>query len=218
MILVLNGASSSGKTTLVRALQQRWPRALLQFGTDSGLQMLPQRLVGMTESASAGFRFCEGTDDQGPLIEVQIGEAGRRLERGLAACAAVLDDEGNDVALDVVLLDSTSVRAYVTRLCSKRAYLIGIQCSLDVLEARELARGDRFQNLARSQHRAVHAFREFYDLELDSTGRPPRDLATAILELVDASPSPTGLRRRAEALGRRGAAEREHASGGVAPR
>ncbi len=217
MILVLNGASSSGKTTLVRALQQRWPRALLHFGTDFGLQMMPQSLVGTTESASSGFRFCESADAQGPLVEVKVGEAGRRVERGLASCALALDDEGNDVALDVVLLDSTSMQAYASKLHSRRTYLIGIQCSLDVLEARELGRGDRFQNLARSQHRTVHAFREFYDLELDSTERPPRNLASDILELVGAPHSPTGLWRLAEKLGVRGAAEPELAPGRLRP-
>jgi chloramphenicol 3-O phosphotransferase len=201
LILVLNGPSSSGKTTLVRALQQRWPRVLLHFGTDFGLQMMPQRLVGTAESAADGFRFCESSDEQGPLVEVRVGEAGRRLEQGLAGCAAALDDEGHDVALDVVLLDPMSVQAYVSKLLSRRTYLIGIECSLAVLEARELARGDRFQNLARSQHRSVHAFREFYDLEIETTVRAPGELARDVIQFVGDVHVPKGMARLAEKLG-----------------
>ena len=201
MILILNGASSSGKTTLVRALQQSWPTVLLHLGTDFALQMLPQRYVGTAESAAAGFRFCQTEDQQGALMEVRVGPLGHRLEQGLARCAEVLDADGHDVALDLVVLDEVSMKAYARALHARRAYFIGLNCDLAALEARELARADRFQNLARSQYRRVHAFREYYDLELDSTARGPRDLANDVLGLVARQPAPEGLSRLAEKLG-----------------
>jgi len=40
-IIVLNGTSSSGKTTLVRAMQSAWPRPLLHIGLDHFINMLP---------------------------------------------------------------------------------------------------------------------------------------------------------------------------------
>jgi len=61
--------------------------------------------------------------------------------------------------------------------------------------ARELARGDRFQNLARAQLPGIHEFRDFYDLEVDTTARGPHDLADSIFEFVTTQPEPAGMAR-----------------------
>jgi chloramphenicol 3-O-phosphotransferase len=44
-----------------------------------------------------------------------------------------------------------------------------VRCDLSTLEYRERARGDRALNLARSRHVAVHAFADYYDLEVNTT-------------------------------------------------
>lgn len=76
-VLILNGTSSSGKSTLARALQSALPGAWLQFGVDDFIRALPAELPG-------GITFGDGG-------EVVVGDAFRRLERawmaGLAATA-----------------------------------------------------------------------------------------------------------------------------------
>ena len=57
MILMLNGASSSGKTALARALQLQWLGPLLHLGTDTAIGMLPASYVGMKPSAREGIDF-----------------------------------------------------------------------------------------------------------------------------------------------------------------
>jgi len=49
--VVLNGPSSSGKTTLGLALQRIWPRALLVTGIDSLLAGLPLDFFTVEDSA-----------------------------------------------------------------------------------------------------------------------------------------------------------------------
>ncbi len=58
---------------------------------------------------------------------------------------------------------------------------VGLFAPLDVLEARERARGDREIGLARWQYERVHRDM-IYDLEIDATDRPPRDIAQAICD------------------------------------
>ena len=200
MIVLLNGASSSGKTTLARALQLRWPNPLLHLGTDMMLQMLPQAYVGMKPTARDGIEFYNDVDDRGPVVRVRSGPVGDKLQRTFARAVRLLANEGHDLVLDLVLLDRNSVSSYVDALQGHRTYFIGVQCDDAVLEARELARGDRFQNFARTQLAAVHEFHEFYDLEVDTSVRGPNDLASDLLDFVARHTTPTGIVRLYSAL------------------
>ena len=195
MIVLLNGASSSGKTALARALQLRWASPLLHVGIDTVLQMLPQSYVGMKPSARDGIEFYSDVDDRGPVVRVRSGPVGDKVQQSFARAVRLLADDGHDVVLDLVLLDRNSASSYIDALHGHRTYFIGVHCDGAILEARELARGDRFQNLARAQLPAVHMFREFYDLEIDTSTRGPNDLAGAILEFVAREASPTGVTR-----------------------
>ena len=47
MIILLNGSSSAGKTTLTRALQQHHKNPLLALGIDLFCDMLPKNIYGM---------------------------------------------------------------------------------------------------------------------------------------------------------------------------
>src|SRR5215813_5689653 len=195
MIVLLNGASSSGKTALARALQLRWPGPLLHLGTDTMLQMLPQSYVGMKPSARDGFEFYNDVDDLGSVVRVRSGAVGDKVQQSFARAVRLIADDGHDLVLDLVLLDRNSVSSYIDALRGHRTYFIGVHCDGAVLEARELARGDRFQNLARAQLRGVHEFREFYDLEVDTSTRGPNDLAGTILDFVARQTEPTGIAR-----------------------
>ena len=190
MILILNGASSSGKTALSRALQVQWPRPLLHLGTDTILAMLPSAYVGMKPSAHPGIEFINDTDDRGPIVRAQRGDVARRVEESFALALRSLADADHDLVLDLVLYDPASLGSYVRAFQGLRTYLIGVRCDLSVLEARELARGDRFPNLSRSQHLVVHEFARFYDFEVDTTVAGPHQLAEAILEHVQANQEP----------------------------
>jgi chloramphenicol 3-O phosphotransferase len=197
MILILNGASSSGKTALARALQEQWDRPLLHLGTDTMIAMLPAEYVGMKPSASEGIELVNDTDARGPLVRARRGAVGRRLEESFAAAVRSLANGGHDLVLDLVLYDPDSLPSYVRAFRDLRTYFVGVRCDLSVLEARELARGDRFPNLARSQHLTVHAFSEFYDLEVDTTATEPHDLAASIALYVRGNPAPQSFVRLA---------------------
>src|SRR5262249_40293608 len=156
---------------------------------------LPQAYVGMKPSAREGIEFYNDVDDRGPVVRVRSGPVGDKVQRSFARAARLLADDGHDVVLDLVLLDRNSVSSYIDALQGHRTYFIGVHCDGAVLEARELARGDRFQNLARTQLPVVHEFRGFYDLEVDTSTRGPNDLAGAILDHVARQPAPTGMAR-----------------------
>ncbi len=201
MILLLNGASSSGKTALARALQRAWTGPLLHLGIDTAVAMLPAAYVGMGPNASAGIEFYADADEQGPVMRIRYGPVGRRVEQSLARMAHGLAQDGHDLVLDLVILDTETLQTFVQTLAELPLYFIGVQCELAVLEARELARGDRFLNSARPQHAAVHTPPRHYDLLVDTSRAGPYELAERITRHIAAQPTPTGFAQLRRELG-----------------
>ncbi|HEY9219463.1 MAG TPA: hypothetical protein VIO94_15560, partial [Phenylobacterium sp.] len=185
----LNGASSSGKTSLTRTLQALWPRALAVVGIDMLITMLPPAYTGFGEHAAQGYPFTVETDDEGRSVtRASTGPLGRILERRLGEFVAGLAADGLDVVVDHVVTDETAFFDAVGTLDPSTAYLIGLRCDLPTLALREKARGDRALNLALDQHQRVHAGPWRYDLELDSTSSSSADLAKAVIAFVAAKP------------------------------
>jgi chloramphenicol 3-O phosphotransferase len=195
MIIFLNGASSSGKTTIARAQQSRWDGPLLHLGIDTLLSLLPAAYVGMGTRAHEGFEFYPGTDARGPVVRVRSGAVGRKLGKSFARVVGLLAADEHDVVVDHVLLDADDLVPYLRELRPFRVYFIGVRCDLSTLEARELARGDRMLNLARPQHELVHDGPRHYDLEVDTTARSPYDAAAEIIGFTRQHPHPQSFSR-----------------------
>jgi chloramphenicol 3-O phosphotransferase len=129
-VIVLNGASSSGKSSIALELQGLLPRPFLAFGVDTLVAALPPA----SPTHDPGIVF--GSDGV-----VAVGDCFRQLEhawyQGLAAIAR--DDVG--VIIDEVFLGG---RESQDRLCSPlgdlRVMWVGVRCDLEVAIAREVAR------------------------------------------------------------------------------
>jgi chloramphenicol 3-O-phosphotransferase len=85
-IVLLNGTSSSGKTTLVRALQDLLPDPWIEIGIDRFVFALPRRYLDQPPWAEV-FRYVppDGATDgpfaieTGPLGQRLVGRTGRWL-------------------------------------------------------------------------------------------------------------------------------------------
>jgi chloramphenicol 3-O phosphotransferase len=201
MVVFLNGASSSGKTALARALQAAWHGPLLHLGIDTMLSLLPAAYVGMAPRAHEGVEFYHDADDRGPVVRVRSGPVGRKLGESFARVVAQLAADDHDVVVDYVLLDTKDLVPYLRELRPFPVYFVAVRCDVGTLEARELARGDRLLNLARPQNSAVHHGPRHYDVEVDTTARSPYDLATTIIRFVQQHPDPDGFDRLRSELG-----------------
>ena len=104
-VILLNGTSSSGKTTLVRALQATLPDPWLEIGIDRFVFALPKAYLDQPLWSEV-FRYVrpEGRDD-GPF-RIETGPLGRRLVAGMHRTVAALANSGLDVIVDHVLLDA----------------------------------------------------------------------------------------------------------------
>jgi chloramphenicol 3-O phosphotransferase len=176
-VVILNGASSFGKTTLATAFPDQRAGAgdfWLLIGIDDVLSKIPSEWMSAGSNrgpfATEGVRF-EMTQE-GPVV--RVGTVGRRMLRAYQAGVAASAHVGLNVIVDEVVIDRTSWDDWTVALAGLHVVWVGIRCSPDVVEERNRARGDRFAGLARAQTATVHRDAT-YEFEIDTTAQTPGD-------------------------------------------
>lgn len=173
-VIILNGPSSVGKSSTARALQDLASETFMHVSMDAFLDMLPGRLFGTDE----GLRFETIQEDGHPSIVIHSGPAIERALRGMRRAVAALAAEGSNLIVDEVMW-ADEAQDYRVLLSGFDLRFVGLFAPLDLLEARERARGDRELGLARWQHQRVHRTM-VYDLEIDTTATSPEQNAERI--------------------------------------
>ncbi|RIJ69756.1 chloramphenicol phosphotransferase [Nakamurella silvestris] len=175
-VYVLNGISSSGKSSIARQLQNLLPETYLRFSVDDFVDALPERLT----SGEQGIGF--GSDGR-----VQVDDTFVSLERSWTAGIAAIARAGTGVILDDVFLGGTASQERTrTGLAGLNVCWVGIHCDLAVAVEREAARGDRAPGMAASQIDLVHRG-VGYDVEVDSTDLAPAECAARIVAAAAAA-------------------------------
>jgi len=166
-IVVLNGTSSSGKTSIARAFQELAPGVFLNFSIDSILYALPP-------SAIARIQHGE------PIEDLRYPE----LVRAFYACVRELAALGHDLVIDHAVISQREADLLSSAVAGQRVLRVGLECPLDVLRERERARGDRRSGLAEAQHPRIHRWLE-YDLTIDTAAMSAEDAARAIARTLE---------------------------------
>ena len=175
-IVLLNGVGSAGKSSIARALQTITTEPFLHVQMDAFLDMLPEAL----QNHADGFSFETVLDDGKPSVVIRSGPVGARTMRGMRHAIAAMAGQGNNLIVDDVIFND-EIAEYRELLSGFELHLVGVTAPLEVLEAREAARGDRLPGLARWQYPRVHKDMS-YDLEVDSSRLTPLECARRIRE------------------------------------
>jgi chloramphenicol 3-O phosphotransferase len=170
LVVLLNGASSSGKSTIARALLPILEPRFFHMPVDAFHMMRVDRDIPPEELEDEIRRTCLG------------------FHRAVAGMAAA----GNHVVMDHVLSHPWRLRDCLELFCAPRVLFVGVQASREDLRRRERARGDREPGLAERQLAAVHAH-GLYDLECDTSTTSAPECARRIGELVRRRPAPTAF-------------------------
>lgn len=163
-IILLHGASSAGKSTLAKSIQRTLDEPFLHFASDHLAVGLPER-----RERTGPFQWW--------------GSARPRFFDGFHRCIASLAAAGNDLIVDHVI-EFAEWRADLARLLQPfDVFLVGVHCSLDEIDRRERARGDRKAGEGRShvEDDEIHTLGP-YDLDVDTTARESADVAVDVVE------------------------------------
>jgi chloramphenicol 3-O phosphotransferase len=173
-IILLNGASSSGKSSIGRAL----------------LPLLPDPWFLVPVDGISGMR---ATVHRRTLDDDEIDEMLIRTRKGYHRVVAALVSVGNDVIMDYPLSEQWRLDDLLDVLRGYDVTLVEVRCAPEELALREQSRGDRPIGLAVSQT-TVYAH-DAYDIAVDSTSADPHTCATAIAGALDSVPSPKAFDR-----------------------
>jgi len=191
--IFLNGPSSSGKTSLAKALQAKLPEPYLHIGIDRLIGMMPEHLNNWTGDLknTDGFSFVQEKDSSGHLIsQLQIGPYAYKICDLLRTLAITMLNQRFNLIIDEICLRENSFKDWQKILAPYPVFYIGVQASLDILESREKQRGDRILGSARSQNLKIHQDKA-YDLMIDTSDYSISQCAELVLENLNFSKTKT---------------------------
>lgn len=175
-IIFLNGASSSGKSSIATKLLRILDAPYFHLSVDA-------------------FNAMRARRDLAPEhLDVVLERTVLGFHRAVAGMAAA----GNDIVVDHVLRERSWLLHCLTLLAPYDVVFVGVRCPLPELERRERARGDRQPGRAAYQFDRVHSH-GLYDVECDTSTGPPQDCAAQISSFVRAQPTIRAFERLRQA-------------------
>lgn len=172
-VIILNGGSSSGKTTLAKYLQNSLSTPWLRFSIDDLIDALP---YGMLDEES-GITF--GIDGS-----VTPGTEFRALERAWMHGIDEMARIGARVIVDDVFISGMNARnRWETALKGLHVLWVGVYCDASVASTRENTRADRVAGMANSQATAVHVGMT-YNIMVDTTETSTEECARIVAQKI----------------------------------
>lgn len=187
-IILLNGCGSSGKSSIAKSIQHLSNDVWITFGIDTFIDMLP------TNKQELYFKFIPDQNERGATMRVESGPDAAKFFSAMPKFAAMLADKGNNIVIDEVFLDELDLKAYVEILKDHTVYYIGVFCDLNVMQEREILRGDRCIGLSNDQIDRVHqGVLGAYDFSVDTTNLSPFEAARQIMQFIADNKKSFGL-------------------------
>ncbi|TVS12899.1 MAG: chloramphenicol phosphotransferase [Gammaproteobacteria bacterium] len=206
-IILLNGSSSAGKTTLARAIQVTRHEPWFHLALDQFRDGMPPAYRGLNSPdgtpGARGLNVVPVDRDGERVTAIRFGDVGQRMLRGMHRAIAAFAGAGNDVIIDDLFLAEDTLDDYLTALDGFWVLFVAVRAPLEVVQQREASRPGRFPGTATSHFREVHAH-GIYDIEVDTHYSSPAECARRISATLDTAVAPTAFeelreRRRAGA-------------------
>lgn len=194
MIILLNGTSSAGKTTLARTLQECYEGILLLYGVDNMVQgAFPEKCD--FEPWNEQAIKVEMTEFNGiPHASLRVSSFMYPIYRSAVRFYQILSQQGYHLIVDEVLFDPHRTAPYFELLVGEQVYFIGVKPDKTVAIARERERGDRLPGLAAGLYDEVYNPLFQHDIELDTGVLTPEESAAVIIRYLAQEQYPQGFK------------------------
>ncbi len=179
-IIIINGPSSSGKTTFALAAQKQFDVPFLRFSFDI---FLDSHALPIEQMRNGSFSW----------------EAMRpSVFKGIHQCLPALANAGNNLIFDHIIESKSWLEDLLRSISNLDVFFVGLHCSLPELERREAQRGNRRSGEARADLETVHSITS-YDLELNSENAL-EDNANLLIEAWKKRKRPSALDKMMEEM------------------
>lgn len=169
-IILLNGASSSGKTTISHALRDVLSEPYHIVQLDAFLEMLPNQSRPVTEDLAF----------QASII--------------LNTTVKFLSDMGHNIIIDHVITSKQIFEAFAKIFKNYPVFMVKITCPIHEMLRREKARGDRVIGTSESSVPYIYPD-EIYDIIIDTYVNSPEECAMNIADLLKSNNKPSAMKK-----------------------
>ncbi|MCR5846996.1 MAG: chloramphenicol phosphotransferase CPT family protein [Lachnospiraceae bacterium] len=163
-IIFLNGVTSSGKTTIVEALQEQRDIFFYVVAND-----LFQEMVGEQYLQEDYWKY---------LSEVIIM---------MYHTAKLYSDMGKNVLIDGILVEREEIKPHYQKLLEilkdNPLDIVEIYCPLDICRQRNIERGDRYESQSEEQSEIMSKDIS-YTLSVDTSKNTPEECAKQIIDRI----------------------------------
>lgn len=185
-VIILNGPSAVGKSSIMRAFQAKRVEPWLGIGIDNFfVGVLPPKFYMEDKPEHhTVMRGIATEDEQGKLFTLHIGATGQKIIKGMHGAIAAYAKAGNNVIVDYIMYDSAWHADVMKALSGVKVISVGVTAALPVIEERERVRATSPQGHARSVYATVHQGWD-YDLIIDTDTMTPDEIAGQIIDYVE---------------------------------
>lgn len=179
VIVVLNGASSSGKTLTAQALVRVLNSNCILTGFDDIMEReKPFEVTGNGTLASIRRAI--------KIMLFQFTDGRLKLFKKLHYEVVSMYQTGHSVIVETSLMDKRALQDAAKCFAPLNALFVGMKPPLEVSEQWEAKRNDRPIGQARKHYDLIHS-NAIYDLTLDPSLMSPEQCATSILNYLNES-------------------------------
>lgn len=163
-IIFLNGVTSSGKTSIVEALQDRDDAYFYVVANDLFQEMVGKRFLRENYWAHLS-----------------------RVILLMYRTARLYAELGHDVLIDGILVERPEIAPHYRQLMDimegMQMDIVEVYCPLEVCRQRNIARGDRYENQSQEQH-AIMAEGICYSCRVETHLHTPEECAEQIMRAL----------------------------------
>lgn len=184
-VIILNGPSSVGKSSIIRAFQAQQAVPWLGIGIDNFFVgvLPPQFYLEDTPEHRLVMHGIASEDKQGKLFTLEVGPEGQKVIKGMHRAIAAYAQVGNNVIVDYIQYYPAWIADLKNVLQGVNVVWVGVTASLQSIEQREKQRGTSPVGHARSHYHTVHQGMK-YDVMLDTDVLTPEQAANKINSFI----------------------------------
>jgi len=199
-IVILNGPSAAGKTSIQKEFQKLMYEPYLAIGLDNFfVGVLPQHYMGgtptqlnMPKKDVAWGEFSK--KDEFPIFTLHFGVEGQKVISGMHHAIAAYAKQGNNIIVDYILYRPEWLKELVNVLKDYNVIFVGIDIPLELLEQREKQRATSPVGHARSHFDTVYG-PNIYDIKCDTSVLTAGQCAQQIRDFIKSGKKPEAFEK-----------------------
>ena len=189
IVIILNGPSGSGKSSIQKEFQKLmmpdlWVKVGIDTLFDSVMPDITPENMQFWQSPNT-IRWVEETKDKSgnKIVTLFVGEQGTQVVYAMNSAIAAYAYNGCNVIVDYIAYTQEWFDDLKAKLHDVKVYYVAVEIPLEILECREEARGTSPKGHARSHYFNVYGT-DLYDLRVNSHEHTAQKIAQKLKQLI----------------------------------